>query len=386
MTGPADLTIVLTLKDRAAFTLRWMHYANHVRFPFKVLIADGGADASVPRLLSDASRFPHVAYEYVRYPFDATYSHYYAKALDALERVRTPYVALADNDDLFVVDGLKKAVEFLAANPDYVACGGQCIPFWISGAQDAQVPVYGKNIEWKYSNNATTEISPSARERVRNQSLGVNDLFYDVFRADELRRQFAILKAFDPKDLFLVEELVAYLSAIAGKIRQLDCLYVARQQNAPGSSGGAHQQAHGGWWGRMLLPTWSADFTKFVEIAATHLAAADGIPLAEARDWIVKCYRLSVAPSLLSDVLEEETITPTIPLTVQLVRALVRLPEESRLKRSMRWGYRKLRWLSFDTVYGTQIIASPATNARREFAPVREFLQGNQSSTFTSGT
>jgi glycosyltransferase domain-containing protein len=388
MSAAFPLTVVLTLKDRAAFTFRWMAYANSVPFPFKVLIADGGSDARVPRILSERSRFPNVDYEYVRYPYDATYSDYYAKTCDALSRVRTPYVALADNDDLFVVDGLRKSVEFLESHPDYVACGGQCVPFWVSpsGKEDSQGCLHGENIEWKYSNNAASEDSPSARARVRNQSFGVNDLFYDVFRARELGRQFEKLKELDPKDLFLMEELISYLSAIAGKIMQLDCMYVARQQNSPGSSGGAHQEAHGGWWGRMLLPTWSADFTRFVDITAAELAAADAIPLEEAKRWIVKSYRLSVAPSLLSDVLEEESITPAMPLAVQLVRTLVRLPERSRLKRSIRWLYRKSRWLSFETVYGTEILASPASNARKQFEPVREFLRRGQSSTFTSGT
>ena len=44
MTADNELTILLTLKDRAPFTFRWMSYANSIRFPFKVLIADGGAD------------------------------------------------------------------------------------------------------------------------------------------------------------------------------------------------------------------------------------------------------------------------------------------------------------------------------------------------------
>jgi glycosyltransferase domain-containing protein len=383
-----DLTIVLTLKDRAAYTLRWMSYANRVAMPFKVLVADGGADESVPSMFSDKSRFPNVRYEYVRYPYDASYSIYYAKLANALAHVRTPYVALADNDDFFIVDALSKSVEFLAANPDYVACGGQCAAFWISatGNKDPQGLLYGGDIEWKYISNPATESPLSARERIRHQCLGVNDIWYNVIRTGERRRQFEALKNFGPNDLFFAEHLVSFLSAIAGRIRQLDTLYMVRQQNAPHSSGGAHQETFGDWWGRMLVPTWSADFTRFVDITAAQLSAADGTPVDEARSWIVKSYRLWVAPSLLSNILDEESITPTTPLTAQLVRAIVRLPEESWLKRSIRWCYRKSRWLSFESVYGTAIIASPASNARRQFEPVREFLRGGQSSTFTSGT
>jgi glycosyltransferase domain-containing protein len=384
----SDLTIVLTLKDRAAFTLRWMSYANRIALPFRVLIADGGADESVPAMLSARSRFPNVDFEYRRYPYDATYTDYYGKVADALARVRTPYVALADNDDFFIVNGLRKSVDFLAANEDYVACGGQCVAFWISESSvgDALGPLYGRRVEWKYSHNAGTESSPSARERVRHQTLGVNDVFYNVFRTGVLLRQLEALQRFDPKDLFLMEQLITFLTAIAGKIMQLDTLYIARQQNSPHSSGGAHQEAFGDWWGRMLVPTWSTDFAKLVDISAQALAEADRIPIEDAREWIVKSYRLSVAPSLLSSILDEATITPAIPLTLQLVRALVRLPKGSRLRRALRWCYRKSRWLSYESVYGTQIIASPAADARRQFEPVREFLRGGQSSSFTSGT
>ena len=125
MTADRDLTILLTLKDRAKFTFRWMSYANGVGFPFKVLIADGGEDETIPNMLSDRSKFPNIEYEYIRYPYDRTYANYYSKVADALSRIRTPFVAMADNDDFFVVAGLRKSVEFLATHREYAACGGQ---------------------------------------------------------------------------------------------------------------------------------------------------------------------------------------------------------------------------------------------------------------------
>ena len=70
----------------------------------------------------------------MRYPFDSSYAHFYAKLADALARVTTPFVVMADNDDFFIPHGLERAVEFLLAHPDHVACGGQCAVFWIAGA------------------------------------------------------------------------------------------------------------------------------------------------------------------------------------------------------------------------------------------------------------
>ena len=97
MTADNELTILLTLKDRAPFTFRWMSYINSINFPFKVLIADGGADETVPKVLSNKANFPNVTYEYVRYPYDQTYAEYYSKVVDALSRIKTQFVALADN-------------------------------------------------------------------------------------------------------------------------------------------------------------------------------------------------------------------------------------------------------------------------------------------------
>jgi glycosyltransferase domain-containing protein len=370
------LTILLTLKDRAAFTWRWMAHANACRMPFKVLIADGGADESVARILSDKGRFPHVDYDYVRYPFDASYADYYAKAADALSRVRSPLAVLADNDDLFVAEGLQACVDFMSEHGEYSACGGQCATFWVApSAGDPASVVYGRRVEWKVSSSACSEVSDTARSRIRNQSLGADDVFYLVHRSGELARQFRLVRDFNPRDLFLVEQLISYLTAVAGKIRQLDTLYIARQMNSPGSSGGEHQQKYGGWFGRMLVPTWSEDFTRFVEIAASALAQADGLSLEEARQWVVASYRLSVAPSLLSDLLEEPTVTTSMPLVVQLVRRLVRLPADSLARRIAQGLYRRTRWLSFDLVRGAEFLATPAPNAAEEFGRIRAFLE-----------
>src|SRR3990172_1432256 len=42
-----DLTVILTLWDRVDFTYRWMRWMDQQRFPYKILIADGGLDKNI---------------------------------------------------------------------------------------------------------------------------------------------------------------------------------------------------------------------------------------------------------------------------------------------------------------------------------------------------
>jgi glycosyltransferase domain-containing protein len=375
MTSSANLTILLPLKDRGPFTERWLAYAASAGLPYRILIADGGADGTIAHTVAE-SKSRGLDVEYVRYPFDRSYAEYYAKIADALSRVTTPYVVMADNDDLFIPEGLTRAVEFLLANPEYVACGGQCAVFWLAYADTAAGgdSIYGDRVEWKCSSQFSTDVADTARQRLRERCLGANDVFYAVHRTDLLRRYFEAVRDCNPRDLFLMEQLVMFLTAIAGKTRQLDTLYIARQQDSPGSSGGAHQDRFGDWYDRMLLPTWSEDFTRFVDCATDALSRADGIPADEARRTVVESYKMSVAPSLLADLVEEPTVSWSMPLVLQVVRGLVNLPRTSVLRRVALACYRHTRWLSHDFVHGTEFRTRRARAADREFTPVRTFL------------
>jgi glycosyltransferase domain-containing protein len=383
MNSSADLTIVLPLKDRVAFTRRWLAYAVSAPLQCRVLIADGGADQSVAALAQDA-RASGVEIEYRRYPYDETYGHYYAKIADALSRVTTPFVVMADNDDFFMPEGLHRAVAFLNAHPDFVACGGQCAVFWVNGEQQIGAP-YGDRVEWKCSSQYSTDTAESAAQRLRERCLGANDVFYAVHRTALLRSNFEAVRDCNPRDLFLMEQLVMFLTAIAGKTRQLDTLYIARQQGSPDRSGGEHQRRFGGWFERMLAPTWSDDFTRFADYAAAALVRADRIDEPAARRVVVDAYKASVAPSLLSDLVEEPTVSWSMPIVLQLVRRLVNLPRHSWRRRLAQSAYRRAHWLSHDFVRGTEIKTARARDAAGEFSPVKAFLTADQNSR-TSGT
>jgi glycosyltransferase domain-containing protein len=102
-----DLTVVLTLKDRSVFTYRWMQWMEEQKFPYKILIADGGSDREIERHLRNRKNYPHIDYEYIRYPYDSDLHTYMKKLADVADRVSTEFVLSADNDDLILSEPLQ---------------------------------------------------------------------------------------------------------------------------------------------------------------------------------------------------------------------------------------------------------------------------------------
>ncbi len=376
-TLPPDdlLTVVLPVRDRAAFTRRWLAYHEGIRFPFKVLIADGGSSNEIASLVADPGLFPGLTLEYQRYPYDATYSDFYAKLDLAIAGVTTPFVAMIDNDDFYVTEGLRKSVAFLAARPDYVSCGGQCVYFWLRPDAAGEDLVYSTRVDWKAVSDASSPPADNGRQRVFNQSFGwAFPLYYHVYRTAQLRERWAVVRENDPHDLFMAEQTLEYLTAIAGRSMQLDSIFMARQRNAPGSSGCAHQAKEGDWFDRLLVTHWSNDFGKFLGATAAALAREDGIAPDEARRWIKRCYRIALAPDLLTTLLETEGVTASSVLGTLAVRRLVALPATNIFRRLAWHVFRSLRWISLHSLYGYELRTRGVPHVSRDFESIRDFL------------
>ncbi len=135
------LTIVLPLKGRPLFTLRFLWHANACRMPFHFLLADGEVRPDLASVLDNAkSIFPNLDLEYVKYPDDVDFVRFFSKLHDAVSRAPTPYVMLADNDDFLMPAGIKKSVAFLDSAPDYVSCGGGVTGFAVPWAKGEPNP------------------------------------------------------------------------------------------------------------------------------------------------------------------------------------------------------------------------------------------------------
>jgi len=218
------LTIVLPLKGRPLFTLRFLWHANKARLPYRFLIADGEVHPELAKLLEDPRKtFPELDIEYIRYPDDVDFKHYYAKMADVFQRVRTPYVKIADNDDFLAPAGLERCMDFLDTRSDYVCCSGGIAGFSLRTSQhDFGELVIGPLNKLAYYcgpyDRAVDLNSPSATDRVL---AGLRNTwnFYAIFRASAFAAMWQELLEINPTNLQLAERFLTMRALTLGNAK-----------------------------------------------------------------------------------------------------------------------------------------------------------------------
>lgn len=287
MNHDKDLTLLLTLWGRPAYTRRWLRYAEKIRFPFKILLADGSPEADARLIAADvqeSGHFPHLDIKYVRYPEDKDLPDYFNKLDDSFSRITTPFSSLGDNDDFPVVAGLRQCLDFMRANADYASCGGG-----YGGIYIASGGLYGEPRFEKYNPPFSLEAS-RAGDRTLAHFSRYQLTWYDVYPAALHLSLYRRLKEAAPRDLFLMELLISFLAAAEGKVKKLPALTLVRQHGAPQTSSGSARQK-GDALGRMLLETWSDDISRVIAAVSQIISEKDGISLERAQSLTRDGYR-----------------------------------------------------------------------------------------------
>ena len=62
-----NFSILMPLKDRVDCSYRILSYLNHIRFPYKIILADGGENETISKILQGHNDLDNLDYEYIRF-------------------------------------------------------------------------------------------------------------------------------------------------------------------------------------------------------------------------------------------------------------------------------------------------------------------------------
>jgi glycosyltransferase domain-containing protein len=298
------LTIVLPLKGRYLFTLRFLWHANRAQLPYRILIADGQVHPALAAILENwRQHFPNLDIEYVRYPDDLDYRHFFIKMADALQRVTTPYAMQADNDDFVAYAGTERSLDFLDANLDYICCGGGLAGFSVySGLLNPNGPTGRFNryaYRYTYLDRSEDYSSSSPVERLRRGSRNWWS-YYAVYRTDGLKTICREIVDIDFSDMRLHELFCAMRALTLGKVRSEGSTIAYLRQY--GSSLGSSFKKD--WVHHLLRSRFTTDFAEMIDRISGAAAKAEGIdaaPVAEmlrliCEDWLHEFLKIYYGP------------------------------------------------------------------------------------------
>ena len=275
------LTVLLPLKGRALFTLRFLWHANACRLPYRFLIADGQVRPAVQQLFSRSGEaFPDLDIEYIAYPDDTDFSRYYAKMHDALTRVQTPYVMLADNDDFLVASGIERSLDFLDQNADYVSCGGGIAGFSVYGEQGDHADVTGPLNRLAFRYEAEDRSQDLGFASVTERLLAGSQYswgYYAVYRATVLTDIWREVVDINFSDLMLLEWFCGLRTLTFGKARS-DGSSIAYMRQYWTSLRSSFSKD---WVHHLLRSRFSSDFEAMMKRLSELAAHADGADVAE---------------------------------------------------------------------------------------------------------
>jgi glycosyltransferase domain-containing protein len=265
------LTIVMPLKGRDPFTFRFLWYANKVRLPYRFLIADGQVNTAVARRLENSrAEFPELDIEYVRYPDDVDFSHYFRKMSDAMRRVRTPYVMHADNDDFLGYCGIERSLDFLDTNADYGCARARVLNFAVRPqAVEPHKDLYGRFNRFYLHGDFRDIVAPTAGRRLQDAGL-CNALYYAIYRTETLARTWNEVVEIDFSDLTLHENYFALRALTYGKVYTTKHAISYYSQSGTGIS----YQPLLDWAGHLIRSRFTSEARDVID--RISLAAANG--------------------------------------------------------------------------------------------------------------
>jgi len=260
-----------------------MSFAAKYLDKFTIIVADGSGLEEIENYFKNDLSIKKLNFRYIKYPKDQTYSDYFAKLSDSINKVETKYIILADDDDFYSFQGIEKSVEFLENNDDYVTCRGIIGGFQLTDNLELSsfyVPKQPSN----------SLIDNKAFDRYFNRTYKGSTTFYDVHLTGFQKKNFMILHGNNLIDLGMVEMIPEFLDVIEGKIGRINEIYLMRQVGNNNSSYQQSVKKSGGILNRLAFGDFSHDLKIWANIISKELAQKDNISIKKSYEYITDLF------------------------------------------------------------------------------------------------
>lgn len=213
------ITICIPTKNRPEFLSRLLHYFQDTGCKYPIFIGDSSDNFTETLNIIESLKLNITHFECPGLSV-AEAVHYLAKA------ITTSYAVGISDDDFLCINGVDKCVEFLEKNSDYTAVHGRAIGTGI----DESGP-YG-DIDFVHYYQLATLEADSGSQRLRDYlTTRFHVITFSVHRTEvfvAMFQDFTSQESWTTQPFTFDELIPSTISAVRGKIGEIDCLHVSR--------------------------------------------------------------------------------------------------------------------------------------------------------------
>ena len=318
-----DFSILIPLKGRLGYTIRLLYFLDAIEFPYKVILADGGKDEGLQKFLQESNDFPNLKYEYIKYPYDATIEDFYSKMADAVSKVDTATVAVLDNDDFILLDGISKCLEILKEDPGISSSRGMINNIAVSNDVYGTLSL-GNNMYTKFPDSIC---SSTAAGRIEEQTSHFHGNWHNITRSNHVKACWEMISEVKPKNMRFTEQLTGYLNVVWGNGNRSDFWWLLHQQGqrilTEDGFLSSHFPAQDEW---IKSDYWIEDFNKMSEVVGVAISEYDNVSVEEGMGVFKEIYprKLPDLENLLVERIKESNLVGYNEERINNLRSIVR--------------------------------------------------------------
>ena len=269
-----DVTILVPTKNRPNFLYRLLNFYSQGGFNGNIFIGDASDEKQLEKDIKLVSLFNsklNIQHFILQLGVNST--------IEVLSnKVETTFCLYCSDDDFIVLSGLAKSLEFLKDNPEFNAVHGKGAMMTL----DSDECFGNMDALWPYPQSIVDDYSAS--ERLRSYLIPPYALLFSLHRTDSWKKMFTGFSDFEwssNQQITIDELLSSGISAILGKIKEVDGLYLMRQSHS-NVSGGVRLTPYE----LVVHKHWSIAIKDMSKRFTDEIMAKDRIEYDEAKDLV----------------------------------------------------------------------------------------------------
>ena len=248
---------------------------------------------------------------------------FYNKMADSVSKIDTPTVAVLDNDDFLLSEGITKCLKILRDSPEFSSARGAVNHIEISQGVYGDLTV-GRNIYSKFPNSICAS---TASERFKEQTVRFHCNWHNVTRSNHVKACWQMIREASPQNIRFTGQIAAYLNTLWGNSHRSNFRWLLHQQ-------GERIKIEGGTLANHFPPQdhwiksdhWIDDFNKTSEVIGVAIAEYDNISVEEGIKIFKETYPLKLPDlkELLDKRIKESNLLGYNQERINNLRSIVR--------------------------------------------------------------